>query len=176
MNEEEQKSIKEFQKFVASRGEPPASATRALFAAVRSDLSPSRAKVAGKLALLHLVSGLAILSVCPQLGLGPLVIRGNGLMDFFMHFGPLACAFLCGALFLGFAQILVATFLTRAELIRARAMEWATLSVFAALSLVVLILAGGRGETTELLLWAVGALVGGWLTFEASFAARLRLS
>jgi hypothetical protein len=93
-----------------------------------------------------------------------------------MAFGPVACAFLCGSLFLGAAQLMAVLVLSRGELRRAKSLEWPTLSLIAAVSLIALMGLGGAGHWTELGGWFVGAVVGGWAALELGFAARFRMS
>lgn len=155
--------LKEFGRFLEGEpAKPPAEISRRILERVRGDLHPPFGVVLGKLTLAHLVAGLLVLTVCPQLGVGPW-IGGHGVMALFMPLGPAACSALCGALFLGASQLAAALCLTPEEWVRARRWEWANVTLLIALSIAALMLLGGSFHVPSLAVWSLGAAVGGWL-------------
>lgn len=160
-NSQQMRMAREFAQFLkASEVNPPAHSLDPLLAHVRSDLNPATGKVMAQLAAIHVVVGGLTLIFCPQLGVGPLG-GGHGLMSLFMSFGPIGCAWACGLLFLGASHAVAALLLGRAELRKAIAMGWVPVSCLAALSLAVLIIAGGSASLAVYLNWWLASLVGG---------------
>lgn len=82
--------------------------------AVLSDLSPSFLRVLAKLGVIHVLTSLVTLSICPQFGFR-LWGEGMGLMNVFMRLGEVGCALACGIFFLGASLLLASVILKRAE-------------------------------------------------------------
>lgn len=67
---------------------------------ISQTLRPDAKSVFLRLSLIHLLSSLLTLSVCPQFGFR-FFGEGHGLMSYFMKAGDLGCFALCGAFYLG---------------------------------------------------------------------------
>lgn len=109
--------MKDWQIFKASaRGDvqAPNHLRTAIQAAVFSDLSPSFIRVLGKMGIIHVLTSLVTLSICPQFGFR-VWGEGMGLMDVFMRLGDVGCALACGIFFLGTTLVLASLILRRAE-------------------------------------------------------------
>ena len=83
---------------------------------VRSGLKLFPFYVFSKILSIHVVVGFLTLLICPQFGVGPLG-KESALSLFFMTYGPLACAFLCGGLFLGSSSLVLSIVLKPGELL-----------------------------------------------------------
>lgn len=176
MSNNSNKWIDEFKEFVEVKEiEPPRNVTNAIFSRVRSDLNPSLKLIAAKLFGLHLAAGAIVLFFCPQLGVGALM-GGHGIMHFFMYSGPVVCAGLCGAIFLGTSALFSTVFLTREELLVANRYRFLNVSFLAALSFVVIILSGGEADRLSYLSWIFGALTAGWIVLKMGAVIRFRQS
>ena len=82
---------------------------------IKTRLNPDLKILFLKLFVIHLITALLTLSICPQYGLSVFKISFN-LMDTFMKIGPLFCDFACGTFFTS-TSILTAFFiLSRDEL------------------------------------------------------------
>jgi len=169
-----QEWLKEFESFLtAEEVIPPRSASYAVLSAVRADLNPSWKQVSTKLWGLHALGAGMVSLFCPQLGVGPL-IGGHGIMHFFMQYGPLACAALCGALFLGLSTLLAALFLNKEELRLASRYRFLHVTLLASISFAGLMLAGGRSAQLDYTFWIAGAIASGWLMLTIGSSLRLR--
>ena len=165
--------ISDFNSFLTSNATPPPdSLSQPILMAVRADLNPSLPSVFGKLTVVHVLVGLFTISFCPQLGVGPFIAE-VGLMPFFMRFGSVACAVLCGSLFLGTSMLIGALLLRAPELRLARKYRFVNGSLLAAVSLACLMVLGSAGGAIEYLSWLIGASVGGWLALEAVASLRI---
>ncbi len=169
--------LRELELFLqASPQNPPAALTEKVANVVGGELNPPMGQVVTKMLAIHLVAAISVLAFCPQLGVGPLLSPGHGLMMIFMEFGPVACAASCGALFLGSSFLLSSLTLTRSELRVAYRHRWGEVSSLAALSLGALMLAGSHGAGFILLVaWGGGALTAGWLVLTLVSMIRFRL-
>jgi hypothetical protein len=165
----------EFEEFnSADPMSPPQGISERIFARVHMDLNPSAWKVFSKLSVIHFVTALATLSVCPQFGFR-LFGQGMGLMGYFMHLGEVGCTVACGTFFLG-SSVLVAMMLLRPEEIRAiRSHRLLGLGALTLLSVGFFIMLQADFVLGFYLAWAVGSLLGGILTLEAAWLIRLRL-
>lgn len=168
--------LKDFESFlrIEEVAAPPRAVSESIRAAVKADLEPSLKLVAAKLFGLHVIAiGLVVL-VCPQLGVGPLLIGGHGVMHVFMAFGRLPCAALCGGLLLGISSLLVTLFLRREELRLADRYRFINVTLLASVSFAALMLAGGESDQLSYAFWILGALAAGWSTLRIGASVRLR--
>lgn len=170
----DKKFLSEFREFVSSQQAPPATCFPKVSAIVRRDLNPAFSLVLAKFAGVHAAAAVPVLAVCPQLGIGPFLLSGHGILHPFMAFGPTVCAVLCGVIFLGLTGIFATLCLRPEELRAARRFEWANLSAVSAFTLIALMLAGGEGAPLPYLGWLIGAVVGGWASLELGARWRLR--
>ena len=167
--------MREFDGFMnAEPANPPAGVSESLLARVRADLHPSPWLVFVKLSLIHFVTALATLSICPQFGFR-LLGQGPGLMGYFMRwFGEVGCMLACGFFFLG-TSIAVAIVVLRPEEIavirRRRLFELGALTL---LSIGFFLMVDVAAVLEFYLAWAAGSLVGGILTLEIAWKIRAR--
>ena len=168
-----QEWMSDFQEFLkADESAPPSSLSERIVAHVRNDFNPSFQKVAAKLVGIHAMAAGIVTLFCPQLGVGP-VIGGHGIMHLFMRFGPLGCAAVCGAFFLGTSTLLVSLLLKRTELRLAYRHAYLNVAFLAALTFVGLMLAGGQSDRMSELFWLAGAIVGGSIVLQLGLRLRL---
>ena len=84
-----------------------------------------------------------------------------GLMGYFMHFGDIGCALLCGSLFLGTSMGVAAFLLSPEEIRVAQKARIRNITVLTSLSYGLLMLMGGEIEFTYSLFWLLGGIIGG---------------
>lgn len=168
--------LKEFESFLKSEGvTPPRAVNQTILGCVRADLNPSFKLVSAKLFALHALGAGIVSLFCPQLGVGP-IIGGHGIMHLFMQYGPLACAALCGAVFLGLSTLLATIFLRREELRLANRYRFLNVTGLASISFAGLMLAGGHSDQLSYAFWIAGAVFMGWMILKFGSLIRLRPS
>lgn len=165
--------LKDFQSFMQSEtANPPHVVSDAVLGYVRSELNPSLKVVSAKLFALHAVGAALVTLFCPQLGVGP-IFGEHGIMHFFMHFGPVVCAGICGAIFLGVSAALAATFLSLEEFRLANRYRFLSVTLLVAISFSGLMLAGGQADQMSYAFWIMGAVIAGWLSMKFGLFLRL---
>lgn len=129
-------------------------------------LHPAPLFVSSKMLVIHLVSAIITLAVCPQFGKKIFSIDIN-LMDYFMMLtGPRYCIILCGVFFIGTSLFINSIFLNHDELRLVR--QHRTMTVFS----LVLISFGSFVMFDPVLFlestifWFIGAIIGGYLSLE----------
>lgn len=164
----------DFKSFVDSDAEPPPSPlSQAILSRVKEELNPSLDRILKKLIPLQLLSGAVTLLFCPQLGVGATLFGPHGLvMPLFMPLGDLACAGLCGALYLGLSLAFSLPFFSKEEVRKISDQGYLYVTLLVAISFVGLMLGGGGGARAEYLIWLAGAGIGGWSA--AKLSSRLR--
>ena len=139
---------------------------------VHLELKFSPVAVVAKLGLVHALTTVLVLYICPQFGVS-WGASSFSLMEVFMRFGHAACAALCGVTLLGGTFFVAAMTLKPQESFwMKRQMPWIPIS----LSIVTLILfaaMGAKGHHTEFVMWSVFAIVGGWASFEIGRKGKL---
>lgn len=166
--------LKDFESFLKQEDAiPPALINQAVLSQVHTDLNPSLKLVAGKLFGLHAIGAGIVSLFCPQLGVGP-IIGEQGIMHLFMQYGPLACAAICGAVFLGLSTILATIFLSREELRFANRYRFINVTLLASISFAGLMLAGGSADRLSYAFWIAGAIATGWAVLKLGASIRLR--
>ncbi len=170
--------LNDFHKFIEASKSPtesvPESLSRSVLAHVRAELSPPLSTIAVKGLVLHVVSSLISLTLCPQFGIGPMG-GGDGLMRYFMAFGPNWCFFLCGAFFLGLSAFLTAAFLKREELRLATRVGYAYFPLLAALSYASFLALGANTHAIEIVTsWGIGAILAGWCALKLGLELRCK--
>jgi hypothetical protein len=102
--------------------------------ALKAQIEKEQAKplsVAAKLGVIHILSSVLSLAVCPQFGV-KLFGEGEGLMHLFMQISPTFCQAFCGAFYLAVTFVMARLILTPEEwylLLRARTLTIATLTL-----------------------------------------------
>lgn len=163
--------IKHYQEFnLASKEDAPKEVLKSLSEIVRKDLNPSFLGVFLKLSLIHSLSGVMTLFVCPQFGFS--LTDSPGLMRVFMSHGMGVCMLACGIFFLG-TSMLVASFLMKPEEIRTlRKNRWTQISTLSTASFALMICLGAETILSLSLFWLSGALLGGLITLEVGWQLR----
>lgn len=166
------KEFTEFSNINSDQVQVPQSA----FAQIKSRLFPSPWIVFGKVTSIHAVVGFVSLAVCNQFGLNPFQTQ-QSLTDWFMKIaGHNFCMVLCGLFFMATTYLLANLFLTLEELESIKRYEWLHIGVIGLASLAAFYFFGGELITAFVLLWIVGALIGGLLSIEGSYRVRRVLS
>lgn len=147
-----------------------------LFLDLKKRLFPSPWKVFGKVLGLHLIIGFLSLGICHQFGLNPFQ-TDRSLADWLMNVGGHNfCMVVCGAFFMGFTYLAANLFLTLEEFEAIRRTEWLQIGAIGMLSLALFFIFGAELITLFVALWAVGALLGGIFSIEASYRVRRSLA
>lgn len=162
-------SSAEYAEFRSAHASVPAPS--ALLERVHRDLNPSLTHLLTKISLIHIVSALVTLSVCPQFGFR-LIGEGHGLMHYFMALGSAGCPLACGVFFLGTSFSLSAFVMNRDELRKLRESRLLILTVLVLASLGFFKVMDGEFFLEFSLFWIVGAFLGGWLTLEGVWRVR----
>ena len=163
----------EFQDFLsAAPSAPSAELSAAIFAHVERDLCPSAWSVFAKLAVIHFMTSVATLSVCPQFGYR---VRGEGMgiQHYFMGLGEYGCMVACGFLFLGTSLLAATLFLRREEIRAIRKNRLSELSALAFLSLGFFIMVDAEVVLSLAIAWFLGSLAGGLALLELGSLFRL---
>lgn len=163
---------RQFDEFLLS-GElnPPESLTRRIFAHVRRNLNPSPWMIFSKLSVLHLMSSLVNLSICPQFGIR-LLGDGMGLMHYFMSLGLYGCMLACGAFFMGTSALVAGIFLKREELRTLRKHQVLQVSALILLSMSGFVVADAEILWGFGFAWLTGCLGAGIAILEVSWHFR----
>lgn len=166
--------MKEFAEF-SQTPEPDFQVPPTLFSKLKARLFPNPWKVFGKIAILHGAVGFLSLGICNQFGLNPFNTTYS-LSDLFMSTaGHRFCMVACGVFFVATTYLLANLFLTLEELESVRAYEWLQLAVLSLGSIAAFYFFGAELVGTFVGLWLAGALVGGFLSIEASFKFRKQI-
>lgn len=139
---------------------PPKTIREQLFQMVERELNPSSWLIFGKMTLIHFLTSLFTLSICPQFGLR-VFGEGLGIMRWFLKLGTYGCSALCGALFVG-ASLFLGSLVLKIEEIRVlRSHRFLQILTLALLSLGGFIMAEAEILWIFGLVWTLGSLVGG---------------
>lgn len=151
---------------------PPAAVSQRVLSEVQKEMSFSVVSVIAKLSFFHvLVTGL-VLYICPQFGVS-WGASSFTLMTYFMKFGHVACAALCGITLVGGTFLLTALMLKPQESFWLKQqMPWVPISL-SILTLILLAAMGAQGHHTEFVFWSVFGIVSGWAAFELGRKGRL---
>lgn len=152
----------------------PEALTRAIFAEVRRDLEPGVARIFGKMTLIHFLSAVVTLSLCPQFGVR-LVGEGMGVMQYFMALGEYGCIAACGAFFVGTSLLLAGILLRREEVRALRDHRFLQVSALVFLSLGAFVMIDADVVFSLALAWVAGSLVGGIAMLELGYWIRRRI-
>ncbi len=174
-NDNEQNWLKEFAEFSS----PEIAQTKvapALFQKVKDRLFPSPWKVFAKVVALHTVVGLLSLAICNQFGLNPFQTQ-QSLTDWFMKIaGHQFCMFFCGVFFMTTTYLLANFFLNLEELESIRRHQWLQTGIIGLVSLAAFYFFGAEFVAILVILWSIGALLGGFLAIESSYRFRRHLA
>lgn len=163
--------------FLREPGEaPPDGVSDDLRAYVYGDLRVDVSLLVAKTLAAFVTAGFAVVAVCPQLGVGPLLGEtafARGLGHVLHSLGALACAAVCGALFVGVGMFVSVLVLRRAELRWTYRRRARVAALVAGTALLALALFGGESAGVERFAWLVGAVGAAALVLEG--IGRLRL-
>lgn len=164
---------KDYQEFLQAESvSPPKGLGENIFKAVSADLTPSAWKVFSKLSLIHFLSALLTLSICPQFGFR-VFGSGHGLMGVFMNLGPYGCMAACGSFFLG-TSVLAAVFTLQTEEIKTlRKYSWVQIATLAMLSFGAFLMIGAEEIVFSFALtWIAGTFLGAFSILELGWFVR----
>ena len=165
----------DYQDFLKGAGSRPTRRiTEQIFASVRTDLNPNAYWLFAKLLMIHTVTAVATLSVCPQFGFRVLG-EGMGLMHVFMAFGTFGCFVACGSFFMGTSLLVASLTLKAGEIRKIRRNRWLMTGTLTLLSLGFFIMIGPEIIFSLTMPWLVGSLVGSIFTLELGWYLRERL-
>lgn len=166
---------KDYLEFLNADGFAPAAmVSENLKSRINRDLHPNPWLVLSKLSLIHLLSAVITLSLCPQFGFGLFGVE-MGLMHFFNLFGTHVCFVLCGAFFIGVTLLVAAALLKPEETRQVRKYWPLQISALILLSLGFFIMVQAEIVLGFASLWILGSLVGGFAFMELGWWMRLHL-
>lgn len=145
----------------------PTSLNEKILSNVHARLHPKLSYLIGKVFLVHMLTAIVTLSVCPQFGFKIAKLPIN-LMHSFMVFGLPVCNFLCGVFFTATSVLVAALVLNRDEV---RALRFHKTLASAALILSSIGFFGIMNPNLFIefsLMWLLGAILGIVFTLEMS--------
>jgi len=138
-------------------------------------LFPSPWIVFAKIVSLHATVGFLSLAICNQFGLNPFQTH-QSLTTWFMKIaGHNFCMLLCGMFFMMTTYLLANLFLSFEEMESVKRYEWLQTALMGLASLAAFYFFGAELVGSLILLWSLGAFIGGFLSVEASYRLRQRL-
>lgn len=166
------KEFTEFSNIKSDHISVPATA----YANLKKRLFPNPWMVFCKVGAVHVVVGFLSLAVCNQFGLNPFQTE-QSLTNWFMKVaGHNFCMLLCGTFFMMTTYVLANLFLSLEEMEAIKRYEWLQTGIMGLVSLAAFYFFGAELVGTFMLLWIVGALIGGYLSIEGSYRIRRMLS
>lgn len=162
---------KEFEEFLSLEpSQVPDALSKRVLKSIHESLHPSAWVVFSKVIALQAVVGLFTLLFCPQFGIS--FTSGMGLMHYLMPFGMSVCMLGCGAIFTS-ASFFVLSLALRVEEIRVvKQNELLQLALVSCLSLLIFFYFGAELALSLSLVWMLGAILGGAISFEAGWFLR----
>jgi hypothetical protein len=158
----------EFSNLNASEHQVPSE----LFEKIKRQIFPNPWVVFSKILILHFIVGGLSLVICNQFGLNPFQ-TDQSLTRWFMKVGGHHfCMVGCGLFFMATTYFLSNLFITLEELESVRRHEWLQMALVGLLSLTAFYFFGADLIAMFVLLWLLGAMVGGFLSIEASYRLR----
>ena len=145
----------------------PSKISENILSKVQSELMPDRRTLLLKVFVIHLLTAVCTLSICPQFGIKTFNIDYN-LMHSFMFLGVSVCYMLCGAFFTTTSVLMMSLILKRDEI---RALRYQkTLSTFMLILTSVSFFLIMKPELFMefSIVWLIGAIVGTTTTLEIS--------
>lgn len=147
-----------------------------LFAKIKSKIFPSPWKVFGKVSVIHGVVGFLSLGICNQFGLNPFN-TSYSLSEWFMQIaGHHFCMIACGILFMATTYILANFFLSLEEFESIRNFESLQFSILSLASVAAFYFFGAELVGSFVVLWLIGAYIGGYLSILGSLFLRRQFS
>lgn len=141
---------------------------------IKSRLMPDLKIVLLKVFVVHILSALLTLTVCPQMGFSLIESKVN-LMDLFMKIGPHFCDFACGTFFTSTSVGFLYFFLSIDEFRFLRFRPIFMLSIMILSSLGFLLMLNSNMFVQLTFLWLLGAGIGTLGTVELGFKLRSKV-
>lgn len=162
------KEFTEFSNLKPDQAQAPISA----YVNLKKRLFPNPWIVFGKVIAVHAVVGSLSLAVCNQFGLNPFQTQ-QSLTDWFMRIaGHNFCMLLCGTFFMMTTYLLANLFLSLEEIESIKRYEWLQSGIMGLISLAAFYFFGAELVGTFMLLWILGAFIGGIVSIESSYRLR----
>ncbi|MFN8369055.1 MAG: hypothetical protein U0T83_00350 [Bacteriovoracaceae bacterium] len=160
----------EFKKFINKDNKVPDELNDSTITHILAELNPSLFSLLTKLILIQIISGIFILSFCPQLGVG--FFPNSHFAHILMSFGEFYCNLICGAFFVG-TSMLLSTFIFNFDELRVlkrnKIISTGTISL---ISLVGFHFLGAQFELVIFASWFLGAIISGILGIEIGGALK----
>jgi hypothetical protein len=136
-------------------------------------LNPSAWTVFAKLLIIHAVVGFLSLGVCHQFDMNPFGTTYS-LSDWLMSmWGHTVCMLGCGIMFVSFSVLAAGYFLSAEEVRALRRTEFLQILALGVFSLLVFAVFGTELALAFAALWLLGAVIGGYLAFEAAWRLKI---
>tara|TARA_B110001454_G_scaffold219192_1_gene251140 strand:- start:23432 stop:23965 length:534 start_codon:yes stop_codon:yes gene_type:complete len=171
MSKEHTEWLKEYTEF-STINTDQVQVPRSTFTQIKNRLFPNPWIVFGKVTTIHVVVGFMSLAVCNQFGLNPFDTQ-QSLTNWFMKVaGHNFCMLLCGLFFMATTYMFANLFLSLEELESIKRYEWLQTGVIGLASLAAFYFFGAELVGTFVVLWIVGAMIGGFVSIEGSYRLR----
>lgn len=145
----------------------PSTLNEKILSTVKTELQPNMLHLLMKVFIIHLVTAVVTLAICPQFGLRTFNLDFN-LMHSFMFLGLPVCYLLCGAFFTA-STIFSASLILKRDEIRALRFQKTTSTFLLILSSVSFFIIMKPELFIEFsIMWLIGAVIGSVLTLEIS--------
>lgn len=169
MKPSEHQWLKEYHDFLNAEEVPvPPELSHRVLNLIKNRMLPSVSQIFFKLLMLHIPIGILSLFVCDQFGMNPFESNFS-LAHYFMYFGHSFCMFLCGLLFIG-GSILISGFILSPHEVRAlRKKSYLQSFLLAGISYGTFLMFGAEITFSIVLVWLLGAILGGIISSEVVF-------
>jgi hypothetical protein len=148
----------------------------ALRSSLRNKLFPNPALVFSKVLAVHALVGYFSLAICDQFGLNPFQTQQSLTLWFMKIAGHSFCMLLCGTFFMMTTYVLSNLILSLEEIETIKRYEWLQTGIMGLISLAAFYFFGAELVGTFVLLWIIGAFMGGYVSIELSYRLRRILS
>ena len=159
------KNKNDFQEFISGNNTSINPQTENLILEViHNKLNPQFKNVFLKTMLIHIAASVAIISICPQLGVG--FTDHTVLTHFFMQFGEVFCTLACASLYISTSFILTGVILTKEEYKKLNDHAFISSISISLASLLFIVILGTNETIIHLILWPIAAIFIGLLTIK----------
>lgn len=162
---------RDFQDFMSVESvAPPKIISDKILAQVHRDLNPPLLNVLVKVGVIQTITGAAVVSLCPMLGIGS--SEHTALSHFFMQLGEIGCHVACGSFFVGLSFLVTALVLRAEEIKALRRHRLFSVGLVSLVSLAAFLCLGAPFVAMYFAAWFLGGLVVGAITLEIAWGAR----
>jgi hypothetical protein len=144
----------------------------ALQVSLRKRLFPNPGLVFSKVLAVHALVGYFSLAICDQFGLNPFQTQQTLTLWFMKIAGHNFCMLLCGTFFMMTTYILSNLVLSLEEIEAIKRHEWLQTGIMGLISLTAFYFFGAELVGAFVLMWILGAFIGGYFSIELSFRLR----